>query len=198
MGADGEEEEEDEDLDQAEVQRRRERLEKEQWLREQSEQKAQKGPSEPDAEDEENLGEEDSQFMKLAKKFTAKTLQRKEASVVPAVDQKSLACLDPFQKASQTTRVNRGSLLSQPRSVLQKLASISEGNPLAPRSTRGFLFQTLSPEKDSASTSASGPKKQVKRGPAETTNPASKRVCRPTGPNRPSGAQRSIFSFLEN
>ena len=44
----------------------------------QSEQKVKKGPSEQDAEeDEENLGEEDSQFMKLAKKVTAKTLQRK-------------------------------------------------------------------------------------------------------------------------
>ena len=35
MGADGEEEEEDEDVDLSEVQRRRERLEKDQWLREQ-------------------------------------------------------------------------------------------------------------------------------------------------------------------
>ena len=35
MGADGEEEEEDEEIDQSEVQRRKERLEREQWLREQ-------------------------------------------------------------------------------------------------------------------------------------------------------------------
>lgn len=49
------------------------------------------------------------------------------------------------------SQVKRGSLLSQPRSVLQKLASISEGNPLAPRNSRGFLFQALSPQKDSAS-----------------------------------------------
>ncbi|CAL8299183.1 unnamed protein product [Lota lota] len=196
MGGDGEEEEEDEDMDLSEVQRRRERLERDQWLREQSEQKGQKGHSEQDAEDEENLGEEDSQFMKLAKKFTAKTLQRKEASAVPAVEHKPSSCVNPFQRPSQLSQVRRGSLLSQPRSVLQKLASISDGNPLAPRSTRGFLFQTLSPEKDS-----SAPKKQVKRGPTETTNPASKRVCRPsqpTAPNSSSGAQRSIFSFLES
>lgn len=34
-GADGEEEEEEDDVDQSEVQRRKERLEREQWLREQ-------------------------------------------------------------------------------------------------------------------------------------------------------------------
>lgn len=47
-------------------------------------------------------------------------------------------------------QVRRGSLLSQPQSVLQKLASISETNPLAPRNSRGFLFQTLSPAKAAA------------------------------------------------
>lgn len=51
-------------------------------------------------------------------------------------------------------QVKRGSLLSQPQAVLQKLASISDGNPLAPRNTRGFLFQTLSPEKDGAASAA--------------------------------------------
>jgi hypothetical protein len=55
--------------------------------------------------------------------------------------------------------VKRGSLLSQPRSVLQKLACISEGNPLAPRNTRGFVFQSLSPEKEASA--AEAPKKQA-------------------------------------
>lgn len=65
-------------------------------------------------------------------------------------------------------QVRRGSLLSQPRSVLQKLASISEGNPLAPRNSKGFLFHTLSPEKDG---SASGvPQKQVRERPPCTTD----------------------------
>lgn len=41
----------------------------------QSEQKAKKG--EDVDEDEEKMGEEDSHFMKLAKKLTAKTLQKK-------------------------------------------------------------------------------------------------------------------------
>ena len=49
-----------------------------------------------------------------------------------------------------TFQVKRGSLLSQPKTMLQKLATISDGNPIGPRNTRGFLFQTLSPEKDSA------------------------------------------------
>lgn len=120
-GEGGEEEEEEDDIDMTEVQRRRERLEREQWLREQvsltilhnstqnlipiisalpviledihlhfptqvtllsapvlrqSEQKAKKGED----LDDERMGEEDSQFMRLAKKFTAKTLQKKGLS----------------------------------------------------------------------------------------------------------------------
>uniref|UniRef100_A0A3B4F1F5 Claspin n=1 Tax=Pundamilia nyererei TaxID=303518 RepID=A0A3B4F1F5_9CICH len=108
--------------------------------------------------DDEKIGEEDSQFMKLAKKLTAKTLQRKDL------------CF---------SQVRRGSLLSQPQSVLQKLASISEGNPLAPRNSRGFLFQTLSPEKVNSS---EAPQKQVKNKPAGQTK----------------GSQRSIFNFLDH
>ncbi|KAM4631478.1 claspin [Polymixia lowei] len=203
MGADEEEEEgEEEDIDQNEVQRRKERLEREQWLREQSEQKAKKGEeglaADDDDEEEEKFGEEDSQFMKLAKKLTAKTLQRKEAPAAPQPEKKA-SSLNPFQRPSQPLQVRRGSLLSQPRSVLQKLASISEGNPLAPRSTRGFVFHTLSPEKDAAA--SQGPKKQMKkRGPVEAVNPAAKRACRVNNPaGQPGkGPQRSIFSFLEN
>ncbi|XP_060915553.1 claspin [Labrus mixtus] len=195
-GAEGEgEEEEDEDVDQAEVQRRKERLEREQWLREQSEEKSKKG-DDLDADDE-KIEEEDSHFMKLAKKLTAKTLQRKEPPAAPQPEKKSTAALNPFQRPSQPLQVRRGSLLSQPQSVLQKLATISDGNPLAPRNTRGFLFQTLSPEKDGKT--ADAPQKQMmkKRGAVETVNPAAKRVC--TG-NKPAaqtkGPQRSIFNFL--
>ncbi|KAJ8268187.1 hypothetical protein COCON_G00133590 [Conger conger] len=127
-GGEGDEEEEEEgELEQAELQRRRERQEKEQWLREQSEAASKKGE---EAEDEEGLAEEDSQFMKLAKKLTAKRLQQKDAPAVPL--QKSAPAHTPFQRLSQPTLVKRGSLLSQPRAVLQKLASISDGNPCAP------------------------------------------------------------------
>ncbi|XP_059205125.1 claspin isoform X2 [Centropristis striata] len=198
-GAEGEEEEEEEDdlVDPSEVQRRKARMEREQWLREQSEQKAKKG-EDLDADDE-KIGEEDSQFMKLAKKLTAKTLQRKELPVAPQPEKKPSSALNPFQRASQPLQVRRGSLLSQPHSVLQKLASISEGNPLAPRNSRGFLFQTLSPEKDKSSSDA--PQKQMmkKRGPVGAVNPAAKRVCRE---NRPAaqtkGPQKSIFNFLDH
>lgn len=98
--ADGEEDgEEEDDVDPAEIQRRKDRLEREQWLREQvgptfitvllrtepgltrvsqMEQKTRKG-EDPDGEDEQ-IGDEDSRFMKLAKKLTARTLQRKGGS----------------------------------------------------------------------------------------------------------------------
>uniref|UniRef100_A0A3B4EY01 Claspin n=1 Tax=Pundamilia nyererei TaxID=303518 RepID=A0A3B4EY01_9CICH len=141
-GAEGEEDwEEEDDVDQAEVQRRIERLEREQWLREQ-------------------VG-----FMVCS--FFVHTHEGD-------------LCF---------SQVRRGSLLSQPQSVLQKLASISEGNPLAPRNSRGFLFQTLSPEKVNSS---EAPQKQV-------TNPAAKRVCRENKPaGQTKGSQRSIFNFLDH
>ncbi|XP_067282773.1 claspin isoform X2 [Pseudorasbora parva] len=188
MGPGGEEEEEDEDLDQMELQRRKERLEREQWLREQTEAQANKGE---DAEDEEKIGEEDSQFMKLAKKLTAKSLQKRDP---PA--EKAASNANQFLKPPQPAVVKRGSLLSQPRAVLQKLASISDSNPLAPRNSRGFLFQTLSPEKDSPASSQ--PRKQMKkRGPMDSSGPAAKRPCFGNG-LKPPGPPRSIFSFLEN
>ncbi|KAM7373445.1 hypothetical protein PAMP_008295 [Pampus punctatissimus] len=197
MGADGEEEEEEGDIDLTEIQRRKERLEREQWLREQSEQKAKKG-EDLDADDE-KIGEGDSHFMKLAKKLTAKALQRKEPAVAPQPEKKTSAALNPFQRPSQPLQARRGSLLSQPSSVLQKLASISEGNPLAPRNSRRFLFQTLSPEKDNSSSDA--PQKQVmkKRGQVAAVNPSAKRVCRENKPaGQTKGPQRSIFSFLDH
>ncbi|XP_038124572.1 claspin [Cyprinodon tularosa] len=180
----GEEGEEDEDVDPAEVQRRKARLEREQWLREQTQQKVQKG-EDLEAED---AADEDSRFMKLAKKLTARTLERKEP---PQSDQRN-----PFQNLPQ---VRRGSLLSQPPALLQKLANISEGNPLAPRSTRGFLFHAVSPEK--VHTAPEPAYKQVakKRIQVEAQNPAAKRPCRR---NRDAGPaqnpQRSIFSFLDH
>ncbi|XP_034560433.1 claspin isoform X2 [Notolabrus celidotus] len=195
-GAEGEEEEdEDEGVDQSEVQRRREKLEREQWLREQSEQKTKKG-EDLDADDE-KIGEEDSNFMKLAKKLTAKTLQRKDVPVAPQPEKKTAAALNPFQRPSQTSQVRRGSLLSHPQSILQKLASISDGNPLAPRNSRGFLFQTLSPEKDGSCNDAPQKQTMKKRGPMDTVNPTAKRVCRENKPAaQTKGPQRSIFNFL--
>uniref|UniRef100_A0A3B4EXI4 Claspin n=1 Tax=Pundamilia nyererei TaxID=303518 RepID=A0A3B4EXI4_9CICH len=122
--------------------------------------------------DDEKIGEEDSQFMKLAKKLTAKTLQRKDL------------CF---------SQVRRGSLLSQPQSVLQKLASISEGNPLAPRNSRGFLFQTLSPEKVNSS---EAPQKQVSQNYDAKKKTINKTHFMSTRQTK--GSQRSIFNFLDH
>nr|XP_023687858.1 claspin isoform X2 [Paramormyrops kingsleyae] len=191
-GDEEEDEEEEEELSQAEQQRRKERAERERWLREQSEAAAQRGLGDDDNDDEEeNIGQEDSQFMKLAKKLTAKKLSQTEAPMAPK--EKTAPSSAPF--IMQNNVVRRGSLLSQPRAVLQKLASISDANPSAPRNSRGFLFQTLSPEKDTSAMAC--PKKQVtKRSQAESLAPAAKRPC--LGPMQPpSGLPKSIFSYLE-
>nr|XP_055074922.1 claspin isoform X2 [Misgurnus anguillicaudatus] len=192
MDPNGEEEEDDEEIDQVELQRRKERLEREQWIREQNKAHAKK--EEDVDEDEEKIGDEDSQFMKLAKKFTAKTLQKRDTPAVP--QEKVAPSANQFRKPFEPTVVKRGSLLSQPRSMLQKLASISDSNPLAPRNSRGFLFQTLSPEK--ATPTSDGPKKQIKkRGLMDSLGPTAKRPCLGTS-LKPAGPPRSIFSYLEN
>ncbi|XP_063041335.1 claspin [Engraulis encrasicolus] len=196
-GVEGEEEEEEEEMDQTELQRRKERLEREQWLREQQSAQAKKGKStEEDEDEEEGFGEEeDSQFMKLAKKVMVKTMQKKEVPVAPAQEKQAPAS-DPFRRPAPTGVVRRGSLLSQPKTVLQKLASISDANPIGPRNTRGFLFQTLSPEKGSAPTNQ--PKPAKKRlgsdSPASVAKRPRQEVKKTTAP----GPQRSIFSYLEN
>ncbi|XP_036421566.1 LOW QUALITY PROTEIN: claspin [Colossoma macropomum] len=192
VGAGDEEEEEDDEVDQSELQRRKERLEREQWMREQSEAQAKKG--EDFEEEDEKIGEEDSQFMKLAKKLTAKTLGQRAPTAVP-LQEKAAPNTNSFQKPYQPM-VKRGSLLSQPRAVLQKLANISDSNPLAPRNTRGFLFQTLSPEKEPSA--SAGPKKQMKkRSQPESFTPVAKRPCRENSVKIP-GPPRSVFSYLEN
>ncbi|MEQ2211362.1 hypothetical protein XENOCAPTIV_027321, partial [Xenoophorus captivus] len=124
---------------------------------------------------------------------------KSEPPAANQTEQKTSAALNPFQKPSQPVQVRRGSLLSQPQAVLQKLANISDGNPLAPRNTRGFLFQTLSPEKVKAA--SNGPQNQVvrKRSQVEVVNPAAKRPCRGTQPaGHTKNSQRSIFSFLDH
>ncbi|KAK7899241.1 hypothetical protein WMY93_020094 [Mugilogobius chulae] len=105
-GADGaEEDEEDEDVDMTEVQRRKERLEREQWLREQSEQKTKGKSVDVDAEEEEKFVDEDSRFMKLAKKLTEKKLDKKEPPVAAPAEKKSTVALNPFQRPTQNVPV---------------------------------------------------------------------------------------------
>ncbi|KFP82977.1 Claspin, partial [Acanthisitta chloris] len=139
---DSEDEEDSEQLDEAEAKWRRERFEREQWLREQKEKN-----KEEEEEEEEEIGE-DSQFMKLAKKVTAKSLQKKASSAVVAQDS-TLLPRNPFDafRPARDTQIKNGSLLNRPQAMLQKLAAMSDPNPNAPRNSRNFVFHTLSPEK---------------------------------------------------
>uniref|UniRef100_A0A8C5SZF7 Claspin n=1 Tax=Laticauda laticaudata TaxID=8630 RepID=A0A8C5SZF7_LATLA len=120
-------------LEETEAKWRKERFEREQWFREQST----KGEEEEDVD-------EDSQFMRLAKKFTNKSLQKKGIFLFFLYERQNLREAFFFFPNPQ---LKNGSLLNQPRAVLQKLAAMSDLNPNAPRNSRNFVFQTLSPVK---------------------------------------------------
>ncbi|XP_029427361.1 LOW QUALITY PROTEIN: claspin [Rhinatrema bivittatum] len=175
-----------EEIDETEAKWRKERFEREQWLREQS----QNGNMEADEED---VGE-DSQFMKLAKKATAKALQKRAASVQEM--KSDLIPKDPFHEfRAAAFQLKNGSLLNKPKEVLQKLAAMSELNPSAPRSSRNFVFQTLSPGKKEEPTVK--PKPQVRKTIlALTATPSPKRL-RQEQPRNTKSMSRSIFPFLE-
>uniref|UniRef100_A0A8D0G3D3 Claspin n=1 Tax=Sphenodon punctatus TaxID=8508 RepID=A0A8D0G3D3_SPHPU len=180
--------ESEEQLDETEAKWRKERFEREQWLREQSE----KGKIEE--VDEEEIGE-DSQFMKLAKKVTVKSLQKKANPVAAVQETKSLP-RNPFEafRPAGDPQLKNGSLLNRPKAVLQKLAAMSDLNPNAPRNSRNFVFHTLSPVKSKESMEKSKPKVK-KRGPVATATPSPKR---PRIDGSSSQESRSIFQFLEN
>lgn len=55
-------------------------------------------------------------------------------------------------------QLKTGSLLNQPKAVLQKLAALSDLNPSAPRNSRNFVFHTLSPVKAEAAKESSKPR----------------------------------------
>lgn len=177
----------EEQLDETEAKWRKERIEREQWLREQ----AQQGKI---AAEEEDVGE-DSQFMMLAKKVTAKALQ-KNASRAVAVQESKSVLSNPFEtiRAGGAHQLKTGSLLNQPKAVLQKLATLSDLNPSAPRNSRNFVFHTLSPTK--AETAKNSSKPQVRRrGPSSMMSPSPKRLK--TNDSSP-GPKRSIFRYLES
>ncbi|XP_067867408.1 claspin isoform X2 [Heterodontus francisci] len=179
------EDEPDEEVDEAEVNWRKDRFEREQWLREQSQ----------DAGSEEEVGE-DSQFMKLAKKITVKALQKGSSmEVVPEKKPQESMRLEP-QKPSSVFWMKNGSLLNRPREVLQKLAAISDVNLNAPRAnSRNFVFHTLSPEKNEKKTTKSKP--QTKR--KATATPMTSLAKRPRTEKTPTNSThtRSIFRYLE-
>ncbi|KFQ32898.1 Claspin, partial [Mesitornis unicolor] len=138
---DSDNDDEDEQFDETEANWRKERFERERWLREQKEKTKEQ-------EEEEEIGE-DSQFMKLAKKVTAKSLQKK-ANPAVAVPDTTLLPRNPFEafRPAGDVQIKNGSLLNRPKAVLEKLAAMSDLNPNAPRNSRNFVFHTLSPDKN--------------------------------------------------
>ncbi|XP_069478701.1 claspin [Ambystoma mexicanum] len=177
-----------EDVDETEAKYRKERFERQQWLRQQEE----SGKVNEEVED---IGE-DSQFMKLAKKVTAKTLQRKATITSPEPEKAQPS--HPFEafKSSIVPRMMKnGSLLNKPKEVLQKLTAMSDLNLNAPRNTRNFVFQALSPGKkdDQVKTLV---KSQVRKNISAVSAPSPKRARL----EKPSTSKnsRSIFPFLES
>ncbi|XP_068015437.1 claspin isoform X3 [Melanerpes formicivorus] len=173
---------------------RKERFEREQWLREQKEKNKEQGE-----EEEEEIGE-DSQFMKLAKKVTAKSLQKKgkqKASPAVVVKDATLVPSNPFEtfRPASDVQIKNGSLLNRPKAVLQKLAAMSDLNPNAPRNSRNFVFHTLSPDKSEEAKEKA--KHQVKkRGPAAVITSLAKRPR--VDSTEETTQSRSIFQYLES
>ncbi|XP_032622698.1 claspin [Chelonoidis abingdonii] len=187
---DSDDDENEEQLDETETKWRKERFEREQWLREQIE----KGKNEGE-EEEEEIGE-NSQFMILAKMMTAKSLQKKANPVAVVQETKSLP-RNPFETFRPTTdlQLRNGSLLNRPKAVLQKLAAMSDLNPNAPRNSRNFVFHTLSPVKSEEEKEKSKPQAK-KRGPTVMVTPSPKRPR--TDAARQGTQSRSIFRYLES
>ncbi|KAM9688674.1 claspin [Trichechus inunguis] len=178
----------EEQFDETEARWRKERIEREQWLRDQAQQ------GKIAVEEEEEIGE-DSQFMILAKKVTARVLQKTANRTVVVQESKSLL-RSPFEaiKPGSTHQLKTGSLLNQPKAVLQKLAALSDLNPTAPRNSRNFVFHTLSPVKAEAAKESSKPQVR-RRGPSLITSPSPKRL---KTDDSTSGLKRSIFRYLES
>uniref|UniRef100_A0A8C7EB68 Claspin n=1 Tax=Nothoprocta perdicaria TaxID=30464 RepID=A0A8C7EB68_NOTPE len=185
---DSDNDDENEELDETEAKWRKERFEREQWLREQKEK---------NKEEEEEVGE-DSQFMKLAKKVTAKSLQKKASpSPLVVVQETKLLPRSPFEafRPASDVQLKNGSLLNRPKAMLQKLAAMSELNPNAPRNSRNFVFHTLSPDKSEEAKEKS--KLQVKKRGSTTVITSLAKRSRSDSTAQMSKS-RSIFQYLES
>ncbi|XP_075409953.1 claspin [Tenrec ecaudatus] len=185
---DSDDDQNEEQLDETEARWRKERIEREQWLRDQAQQ------GKVAAEEEEEIGE-DSQFMMLAKKVTAKALQKTANRTMVVQESKSLL-RSPFEaiKPGSAHQLKTGSLLNQPKAVLQKLAALSDLNPTAPRNSRNFVFHTLSPPKAEVAKESLRPQGR-RRGPSLIASPSPKRH---KTEDSTSGLKQSIFRFLES
>ncbi|KAM7083107.1 claspin isoform 3-T3 [Ciconia maguari] len=186
---DSDNDDENEQFDETEAKWRKERFEREQWLREQKEKNKEQ------EEEEEEIGE-DSQFMKLAKKVTAKSLQKK-ASPAAVVQDTTLLPRNPFEtfRPAGDIQIKNGSLLNRPKAVLQKLAAMSDLNPNAPRNSRNFVFHTLSPDKSAEAKEKSKPQVK-KRGPTAVITSLAKRPR--VESTEETSQSRSIFQYLES
>ncbi|KAM4757643.1 claspin isoform 2-T3 [Cyanocitta cristata] len=186
---DSDNDEENEEFDETEVKWRKERFEREQWLREQKEKNKEQ------EEEEEEIGG-DSEFMKLAKKVTAKSMQKKASPAVVAQDT-TLLPRNPFEafRPASDIQIKNGSLLNRPKAVLQKLAAMSDLNPNAPRNSRNFVFHTLSPEKSEEAKEKSKPQVK-KRGPSAVMTSVAKRPR--VESSEETSQSRSIFQYLES
>ncbi|XP_073471696.1 claspin [Aquarana catesbeiana] len=180
---------ENEDLEDTDLKWRKERFEREQWLREQSK----SGSLDKKEEEEEDIGT-DSQFMKLAKKVTERTLQRK--ATVETKEPSNTTSKNPFgvNQPFSLPKMKTGSMLNMPKDVLQKLAAMSTLNPNAPRNSRNFVFQTVSPQKQDRS--AEKPKSKVRKNISAAT-PSPKRF-KSNSSTSANSKSRSIFPLLEN
>uniref|UniRef100_A0A674IMA2 Claspin n=1 Tax=Terrapene triunguis TaxID=2587831 RepID=A0A674IMA2_9SAUR len=192
---DSDDDENEEQLDETETKWRKERFEREQWLREQ------KGKNEGEEEEaEEEIGE-NSLFMKLAKKVTVKSLQKKGNVGAMWLSLKNCNLLKLFMQCVNVKfigclQLKNGSLLNRPKAVLQKLAAMSDLNPNAPRNSRNFVFHTLSPVKSEEAKEKSKPQAK-KRGPTVMVTPSPKRP-RTDDAATQGNQSRSIFRYLES
>uniref|UniRef100_S4RP04 Claspin n=1 Tax=Petromyzon marinus TaxID=7757 RepID=S4RP04_PETMA len=182
----GEHELEEHEGEDQEVQRRKERFEREKWIRE----KLETNVAGENA-DEDDVGE-DSQFLKLAKKITAKSLQKRSGPLPLARAAGESLQWSPFQMCykSNCVIVKSGSFLNKPRELLEKLASMSDPNPSAVRgASRNFVFHALSP----GAGRGSAPKPQERK-----PQPSPKRArtaSKQPGPKQP---PRSVFRYLND
>ncbi|XP_060082451.1 claspin-like [Ylistrum balloti] len=197
FGSESEGEKEDEEVEN-ELRWRKERFEREKWLKEQMDQ---------------GKEEEESQFLKFGKVF----LKRRESdssntsSSVP----KTPTNPDIVPKRKDTPTPNlfkhsgqkRGSFLSRDKDSLAKIAEFNKGstvvNPGGPRNSRNLTFQVISPGKEkenksgnkvSSAKSTLGPKQRKAHTPNTKNTPAAKK---PRLEKKDSSfSQNSIFNHI--
>uniref|UniRef100_A0A663MW71 Claspin n=1 Tax=Athene cunicularia TaxID=194338 RepID=A0A663MW71_ATHCN len=174
---DSDNDDENDQFDETEAKWRKERFEREQWLREQH-----------------LLSVVNSQFFIQKLRLPSLSLL---ASPAVVVQDTALLPRNPFEtfRPASDVQIKNGSLLNRPKAVLQKLAAMSDLNPNAPRNSRNFVFHTLSPDKSEEAKEKS--KLQVKkRGSTAVITSLAKRPR--VDSTEETSQSRSIFQYLES